>query len=75
MQKPKQSDRTQHPQQRTPNDLSRCLASLDSDHTLIAIVEMSQTGWLVGGIVPGVERQPLKKLAVDAHVLLQLLHR
>jgi transposase len=75
MQKPKQSDRTQYPQQPTPNDLSRCLAPLDSDHTLIAVVEMSQTSWLVGGIVPGVERQPLKKLAVDALALLQLLHR
>jgi transposase len=36
---------------------------------------MSQSSWLVAGIVPGVERQPLKKLAVDESALLKLLHR
>jgi transposase len=36
---------------------------------------MSQSGWLVGGIVPGVERQPLKKLGVDQVALLNLLLR
>jgi transposase len=55
------------------NDLSRSLVPLDMATTLIAVVEMSQSSWLVGGIVPGVERQPLKKLAVDGHALLKLL--
>jgi hypothetical protein len=32
---------------------------------LIAVVEMSLSSWLVAGIVPGVERQPLKKLKVS----------
>jgi transposase len=36
---------------------------------------MSLSSWLVAGIVPGVERQPLKKLAVDANALLKLLNR
>jgi transposase len=36
---------------------------------------MSQSSWLVGGIIPGVERQPLKKLAIDEHALLKLLGR
>jgi transposase len=36
---------------------------------------MSQSSWLVAGIVPGVERQPLKKLAIDEHALLNLLNR
>lgn len=58
-----------------PNDLSRSLTALDMNGTLIAVVEMSQTSWLVGGIVPGVERQPIKKLVVDAPALLTLLHR
>jgi hypothetical protein len=31
--------------------------------------------WLVVAIVPGVERQPLKKLNVDEEALLKLLHR
>jgi transposase len=57
------------------NDLSRCLTTLEPDGTLIAVVEMSQSSWLVAGIVPGVERQPLKKLKVDESTLLKLLHR
>jgi len=36
---------------------------------------MSQSSWLVAGIVPGIERQPLKKLKVDESTLLNLLHR
>ena len=36
---------------------------------------LSLSSWLVAGIVPGVERQALKKLAVDESVLLKLLHR
>jgi transposase len=57
------------------NDLSRCLTPLEPDGTLIAVIEMSQSSWLVAGIVPGVERQPLKKLKVDESTLLKLLHR
>jgi len=63
------------PKQRKPNDLSRSLAALDVDHTLIAVIEMSLSSWLVAGIVPGVERQPLKKLKTDASALLELLDR
>jgi len=57
------------------NDLSRSLAALDQDSTLIAVIEMSQSTWLVAGIVPGINRQPLKKLAADEAALLQLLYR
>src|SRR6266480_580597 len=57
------------------NDLSRSLVTLEQDATLIAVIEMGQSSWLVAGIVPGVERQPLKKLAVDESALLKLLHR
>src|SRR4051794_41195454 len=48
-----------------PADLNRCLAPLDQDHTIIAVIEMSQSSWLVVGVVPGIARQPLKKLAPD----------
>src|SRR6201988_704208 len=58
-----------------PNDLSRSLVTLEQDATLIAVIEMGQPSWLVAGIVPGVESQPLKKLAVDESALLKLLHR
>ena len=56
-------------------DLSRCPVTLDEDSTLIAVIEMSQSSWLVAGLVPGVERRPLKKLAVDEDALLSLLYR
>jgi len=58
-----------------PNDLSRSLAALDENSTLIAVIEMSQSSWLVAGIIPGVERHPAKKLNPDEAGLLQLLHR
>jgi transposase len=57
---------------RVVNDLSRSLVPLDMATTLIAVVEMSQSSWLVGGIVPGLERQPLKKLAIAPNALLKL---
>jgi len=57
------------------NDLSRSLNPLEPDGTLIAVIEMSLSSWLVAGIVPGVERQPLKKLEVDESTLLKLLNR
>jgi len=60
---------------RTPNDLSRSLTVLEGDSTLIAVIEMSQSSWLVAGLVPGVERQPLKKLEIDESALLKLLSR
>src|SRR3974390_2264301 len=36
---------------------------------------MSLSSWLVPGIGPGTERQPLKKLAVDENALVKLLDR
>jgi hypothetical protein len=40
------------PKQRKPSDLSRCLAPLSARETLIAVVELSQLGWLVAGVEP-----------------------
>jgi transposase len=57
------------------DDLSRSLVALDQHRTLIAVVELSLATWLVGGIVPGIERDPLKKLVPDEEGLLKLLHR
>src|SRR5438045_2326017 len=57
-----------------PNDLSRSLVALDQDSTIIAVVEMSQSSWLVAGMLPGIERQPRKKLEPSAERLLGLLH-
>jgi transposase len=39
------------------------------------VIEVSQAKWLVAAVVPGVERQPLKRLDADEAALLKLLHR
>jgi transposase len=59
-----------------PHDNSKvCLAAFVQDSTLIAVIEMSLTTWLVAAMIPGVSREPLKKIAPDAEELLRLLHR
>ena len=58
-----------------PNDLSRSLVALDQNSTIIAVVELSHSSWLVGGVVPGIERQPRKKLEPSPERLLAVLHR
>src|SRR3954469_3717749 len=58
-----------------PNDLSRSPIALNQDGTLIAVIEMSRWSWPVAGIVPGIARHPLKKLAADQAALLGLLER
>lgn len=57
------------------DDLSRSLATFDQDSTVVAVIEMSLKTWLVAGIVPGVSRAPLKKLAADEEGVVRLLHR
>src|SRR5438067_1170385 len=57
-----------------PNDLSRSLVALDQNSTIIAVIEMSQSSWLVAGMLPGIERQPRKKLEPSPERLLGLLH-
>src|SRR5919112_4066768 len=58
-----------------PNDLSRSPVALHQDSTLVAVIELSQSSWLAAGIVPGLGRQPLKKLGPDQEALLRLLRR
>jgi len=55
--------------------LSRSLVALDQNSTIIAVIEMSQSSWLVAGMLPGIERQPRKKLEPSPERLLALLHR
>ena len=57
------------------SDLTRCLAPYDQATTLIAVIELSLSSWLIAGMVPGLERQPLKKMAPDEAGLLRLLER
>ena len=57
------------------NDLSRSLVAFDQNSTLVAVVELSLSSWLIAGLVPGVTRQPLKKQGCDPDALLALLDR
>jgi transposase len=57
------------------DDLSRSLAAFEQDSTLVVVLEMSWSGWLVAGLVPGVVRQPRKKLSPDPEALLRLVQR
>jgi len=68
MRKPKQ-------QKKPLNDLSRSLTPFHPNQTLTAVIELSQKSWLVAGIIPGVERQPLKKLEPGEKGLMDLLNR
>jgi hypothetical protein len=57
------------------NDLSRSTVALCQGSTIIVVIEMSQSSWLVAGMLPGTERRPLTKLAPDEDELLRLLRR
>src|SRR3954453_13043868 len=57
------------------DDLSRSLVPFQQDGTLVAVVELSRTSWLVAGMVPGIGRQPLKKLDPSEEALRALLRR
>jgi transposase len=57
------------------NDLSRSFVAIEQDSTAIAVIEMGLSGWRVADIVPGIHRHPLKKIAPDPELVLQLLRR
>ena len=58
-----------------PLDASKSLTAFEQDSTVIAVIEMSQSKWLVAAVVPGIERQPLKKIEANEETLLKVLHR
>lgn len=53
----------------------RATAAFDQESTLPVVIEMSQSSWLVSGLLPGVERQPLKKLQPDPDGLSSVIDR
>jgi transposase len=57
------------------DDLSRSLAAFDQNSTLTIAVEMSAASWLVAGMIPGIDRLPVKKLEPDPDGLLRLVER
>ena len=56
-------------------DLNRSRTALDINSTLVVVVKMSQSTWLLHGVLPGLGRRPMKKLSVDEVGLLSQLHR
>ena len=58
-----------------PDDLSKPAVALDHDSTLVCVIEMSGTSWLVAATVPGVDRRPLQKLPVNPARLLEQVER
>ena len=56
-------------------DSSRSFVAFQQDSTVVAVIELSRSSWLVAGIVPGLERHPLKKLDPSEEGLLALLQR
>jgi transposase len=60
---------------RQTDDLSKSITPFVQGNTLVAIIELSLSSWLVAGVVPGIARQPLKKLEPDEAELLRLLQR
>jgi transposase len=57
------------------NDLSKSLVAFEQDSTLVAVIELSENRWVVGALVPGLTREPLKALPADQDRLLHQLHR
>ncbi len=61
--------------QKPHDDSKACLTAFVQDSTLTVVIEMSLASWLVAGMIPGVDREPRKKIGPDPEVLLQLLYR
>jgi transposase len=59
----------------TIDQSKKALNAFEQDSTLVVIVELSQKSWLVAGIVPGVDRHPLKKFDADENRLFALIER
>jgi transposase len=63
------------PMHKPLDDSKACPAAFAQASTLVAVIEMSLSSWLVSGMIPGVSRDPLKKINPDPDELLQLLQR
>ena len=61
--------------QKPHDDNKACPTAFVQDSTLVVVIEMSLSSWLVAGIIPGVSRDPLKKIDPKPEELLKLLYR
>jgi len=53
--------------------LSHSLTAFEQDSTLVVVIELAASSWTVGGLLPGVPRQPTKKMAADKYALARQL--
>src|SRR5436190_4683162 len=65
---------TELPMQKPHDNSKASPAAFMQDNTLIAVIELGLSNWLVAGLIPGVSREPLKKLEPNPEDLLKLLH-
>ena len=56
------------------DELSCSRTALDTDCTMVVVLEMGKFTWMLNAIVPGMDRRPLKKLSVNKDGLLSQLH-
>jgi transposase len=61
--------------QKPHDDSKACLTAFVQDSTLTAVIEMSLGSWLLAGIIPGVNREPRKKIGPNPEALLEVLYR
>ena len=55
-------------------DAGRSLTALEQGSTIIAVIELSHSKWVLAALVPGVVRHPPKKFDAQVECLLKLLH-
>jgi transposase len=48
-----------------PDNLSKARIAPNPESTLVCVIEMSRTSWLVAATVPRLDRRPLRKLSVN----------
>jgi transposase len=57
------------------SDLNQSYAAFDQASTIVCVIELSSKSWLLAGTVPGVKRQPKKKLSANGHDLVAQIER
>jgi transposase len=57
------------------SDLNQSYAAFDQASTIASVIELSSKSWLVAATVPGVKRQPKKKLPANEYELLAQIGR
>ncbi len=57
------------------SDLNQSYAAFDQASTIACVIELSSKSWLLAATVPGVKRQPKKKLSANEYDLLAQIER